>query len=221
MLTSRTGRKVLLGLILICLTAAASNSLALENLGIIGGISGTSLEGDQPRDFRFDAGTGFAAGALFEFALADDVLLSLQPGYLYSRTDIVYKDRSAGVERDSLSLDVGWVVLPVLARIFSDTGTLFATGGFDLAWVVGGNFGDGQVDEPASSILRNLDVAAIVGAGVSLPVGRYRITGEVRYRQGLINSAKNDQEEDEALPKRFRFAGFQFQAGLILPLGGP
>lgn len=221
MLTSRTGRKVLLGLILVCMTGAASSALALENLGIIGGISGTSLEGDQPRDFSFDPGAGFAAGALFEFALADDVLLSLQPGYLYSRTDIVYKDRFAGVERDSLSLDVGWVVLPVLARIFSDTGTLFATGGFDLAWVVGGNFGDGQVDEPASSILRNLDVAAIVGAGVSLPVGRYRITGEVRYRQGLINSAKNDQEEDEALPKRFRFAGFQFQAGLILPLGGP
>ena len=221
MLTSRTGRKVLLGLILICLTTAASNALALENLGIIGGISGTSLEGDQPRDFSFDPGTGFAVGALVEFALTDDVLLSLQPGYLYSRTDITYKDRSAGVERDSLSLDVDWVVLPVLARIFSDNGTLFATGGFDLAWVVGGNFGDGQVDKPASSILRNLDVAAIVGVGVSLPVGRYRITGEVRYRQGLINSAKNDTEEDESLPKRFRFAGFQLQAGLILPLGGP
>ena len=79
----------------------------------------------------------------------------------------------------------------------------------------------GAVDVPASSFLKEVDVAAVFGVGLTFPVGRYELTGELRYRQGLVNMARESLGSRlDTLPPRFRFAGFQLQVGLMLPWGG-
>jgi hypothetical protein len=213
----RAARILLIALAL----ALAFPALALENLGLVVGLDRTELQGDEPPNFRYKADSGYLVGAVVEFSLGRDVLLSLQPGYLHSRTDIAYKDKRAGVVRDSLKLDVDWFVLPVVARIKSSSGALFATGGLDFAWAMGGGISDGATETAADTFIREVNLSAIVGAGLEFRAGRNRITAELRYRQGLVNSARNDEGTTlSALPTRFRFAGFQLQAGYLIPLGG-
>ena len=209
-------------LLIVLLLAAASPTLALENLGMVVGVDRTELSGDAPQDLKYKPDTGYLIGAVVEFRLTRDVLLSIQPSYLHSKTAITYKDKDAGVTRDSLFLDVDWLVVPVVARIRANEGVLYATGGLDFAWAFGGGLSGGTVDEPADSFIRNVDVSAVIGVGLEFPVGGNHIITELRYRQGLINAAKNEQDIDgDGLPARFRFAGFQLTAGFLFSLGGP
>ena len=204
------------------LLGAISPTLALDNLGIVAGLDRTELAGDEPPDFRFTSESGYLVGAVVEFALTREVLLSIQPSYLHTRTGLAYKDRGAGVLRDSLALDIDWFVLPVVARIKANEGVLYGVGGFEFAWAMNGGLSGGAEEEPAESFIRDIDVAAIVGVGLEFPAGRNGITAELRYCQGLLNSANNDADlSGSTLPKRFRFAGLQLVAGFLFSLGGP
>lgn len=66
--------------------------------------------------------------------------------------------------------------------------------------------------------LTDFDLAVIFGVGRMFPVGRPRITAEIRYSQSLFNLAGDATGQD--LPVRFRASGFQLLAGVLLPLGG-
>jgi len=200
--------------------AATAPASALEAVGLTVGVDRTKMSGDEPPNFRLQQGTGFKVGAIVEFTLADDVRLSLQTGYQRTATKLGFKDKATGDVRDSLDLDVDWINVPVILRI-ETSHSLFATGGLDLAFLTGGGITGGGSDVPAESFLKDVDLAAIFGVGVAFPVGRYELTGELRYRQGLVNLARENLGERLAtVPPRFRFAGFQLQVGLTLPWGG-
>ncbi|RKZ14468.1 hypothetical protein DRQ50_08920, partial [bacterium] len=207
------GPAALLALVLVL--AATVPATAIENLGFVVGVDRTQLAGDEPKDFSYQQEIGFLVGAVVEFGLARDILLSIQPGYLHTRTGIAYKDKDLGEKRDSLSLDLDWIVVPVLARIKSQNSVFYATGGLDFAVGIGGGLTDGQQEVPMETFIRELDVAALIGAGIELPVSRYLLTIELRYRQGLLNLANDDlADNQDGLPARFRLAGMQFQVGL-------
>ncbi len=216
--TRHTGSILLIALLL----AAVAPALALENLGIVVGVDRTELSGDEPQNFKFQPDTGYLVGAVVEFALTRDVLLSIQPSYLHTKTGLAYKDQQAGVLRDSLALDVDWLVVPVVARVMANDGTLYATGGLDFAWAMGGGLSGGTGEMEAESFLGNIGVSAVIGVGLEFPAGRNRILAELRYRQGLLNAAQSDAVFDgNTLPARFRFAGIQLMAGFLFSLGGP
>jgi len=155
-----------------------------------------------------------------EFSLGRDLLLSLQPGYRHTETGISYKDRQAGVVRDSVRLKADWLVLPVVVRV-GGRGAFYATGGLDFAIGINGGLEGGEEGIAIGDLVQDVDMAALVGVGFEVPSGRFRITGEVRYRQGLLNAARSADPETDTVPSRFRFSGWQLQAGLLLPMGGP
>ncbi len=210
----------LLAVLLLVATIGAVPAAALENLGVIVGLDRANLEGDEPSGFKFQTKTGYLAGAVVEFSLGRDMLLSLQPGYRHTETGIGYKDRQAGVVRDSVRLKADWLVLPVVVRI-GGRGAFFATGGLDFAIGLSGGLEGGEEGIAIGDLVRDVDMAALVGVGIELPAGRFRFTGEFRYRQGLLNAARNADPETDTVPSRFRFSGWQLQAGLLLPMGGP
>ena len=216
--TRHTGFILLIALLL----AAAAPAVALENLGVVVGIDRTELSGDEPQEFKFQTDTGYLVGAVVEFALTRDVLLSIQPSYLHTKTGLAYKDQEAGVLRDSLALDIDWLVVPVVARIKANESALYATGGLDFAWAMGGGLSGGTGEEEAESFIRDISVSVVFGVGLEFPVGRNRILTELRYRQGLLNAARSDAVFDgTTLPARYRFAGIQLMAGFLFSLGGP
>lgn len=216
--TRHTGFILLIALLL----AAAAPAVALENLGVVVGIDRTELSGDEPQEFKFQTDTGYLVGAVVEFALTRDVLLSIQPSYLHTKTGLAYKDQEAGVLRDSLALDIDWLVVPVVARIKANESALYATGGLDFAWAMGGGLSGGTGEEEAESFIRDISVSVVFGVGLEFPVGRNSILTELRYRQGLLNAARSDAVFDgTTLPARYRFAGIQLMAGFLFSLGGP
>jgi len=65
-----------------------------------------------------------------------------------------------------------------------------------------------------------VNVGALFGFGVVFPVGRPRITTELRYVQGLVNLSGAEQGLIQELPDRFYSSGLQIMAGILFPLGG-
>jgi len=63
-------------------------------------------------------------------------------------------------------------------------------------------------------------VAVLFGAGGLIPIGRPVLTLEARYSQSLTNLNEGVILSSTNLPARFRSSGFQFLAGMLLPLGG-
>jgi hypothetical protein len=65
-----------------------------------------------------------------------------------------------------------------------------------------------------------VDVGALFGFGVVFPVGRPKLTTELRYVQGLVNLSNDSGDASTALPDRFHSGGLELMAGILFPLGG-
>ena len=77
-------------------------------------------------------------------------------------------------------------------------------------------------DEDVSDLVKDFDIAINFGVGGQFPIGLPRLTIEARYTQSLYNisDVSVDIGADELIPTRFRSSGFEFLAGIWIPLGG-
>jgi hypothetical protein len=161
-------------------------------VGAFGGVDMTNLSGDAPAKTKYRSETGFAAGAVGEFRIAKDVWLSLQPTWLQRGTKIAFAVEGEEEAVDSLKVAANYLTL-ASATDSEDIGDTF----------------------------RPIDLSAVFAFGVMLPVGRPRLTIELRYSQSIINTASSDQDpEVYSLPPRFRWSGLQLFAGFLYPFGG-
>ncbi|HTO90292.1 MAG TPA: hypothetical protein VMJ70_04110, partial [Candidatus Sulfotelmatobacter sp.] len=77
------------------------------------------------------------------------------------------------------------------------------------------------LDEDVKSSFSKVDVGAVLGFGVVIPVGRPRLTTELRYLQGLVNlSGEESASPIRNLPDRFHSNGWQLTAAILFPFGG-
>ena len=185
------------------------------------GTSISSLSGDTPANISMGKSTGFAAGLIGEFRLAEDVWLSLQPMYFQrgASTKISVSGQAEPLEGPSLSLD--YLVVPILARIMAGNERTYVVGGVNPGFLLDSTWHDGSTSEDLSSAFNSFDLAASIGFGMLVPVGQPTLSLEFRYEQSILNLASSGREEqDDGLPARFRSKGFQLMAGLLWPLGG-
>ena len=189
-------------------------------IGATGGLSRMSLSGDTPDDASYTAKTGFSAGLIGEYALTADIHLSLQPSYTSRGTGIAY-DVGEADPRDSLSLRLDYLSVPVMARFLSAGGFWFVNGGFDLSFLLDASLEDVNAGgtKDVTSALNSVDLMMLVGVGGIVNADPVRITLELRFSQGLINAGSGEQlSEAYGIPTRFRYSGFQLLVGVILPL---
>jgi hypothetical protein len=189
-------------------------------IGVLGGLDMSDLSGDAPPRVSYASRTGFAAGIIGEFDITDDVKLSLQPMFLQKGARIGIAVPGEEEPRDSLDLRLDYVTLPVLFKIVAGNGVTYAAGGIDLGYLLDATLSEGDQKSDVSDFLKRIDLAADFGFGVQLPIGSPFLTLELRYSQSILNLAKPGQgPEGDSLPVRFRSTGFQFLAGVLLPLG--
>jgi hypothetical protein len=189
-------------------------------LGPTGGLSRTSLSGDAPDNASYTSLIGFSAGLVGEYALTDDIRLSIQPSYVRRGTGVAF-DVGEEELRDSLELSLGYFSLPVMARFMSEKKTFFVNGGFDVGVLVDASLSDvnagGKVD--VKKFINGLDLMMLFGVGWSVEVAPAFLTFELRYTQSLLNAGKNDQlATTVGIPVRFRSSGLQLLAGVLFPL---
>jgi len=192
-----------------------------QRLGIVGGLNRAGIQGDAPLNTQYSGATGFLAGVVFEFSVAQDVFVSFQPQYARRTTGIAFAIEGEEQPRDSLDVALSYVTLPVLAKVQALHGRTYVTGGFDVGMLLDAKLRGRGPDEDIKTVLNDLDVAALFGFGVVFPLGAPQLTVELRYSQSLLNlSAGGMGLSGAALPDRFRAGGFQLLAGMLVRLGG-
>ncbi len=189
-------------------------------VGATGGMTRMHLSGDAPDNGSYTSLMGFSAGVICEYALTDDIRLSVQPSYVRRGTGVAF-DVGAEDPRDSLELSLGYFSIPVMARFISPRGFWFVNGGLDCGFLMNASLSDlnagGTVD--VKNFVNSLDLMMIVGAGVLIEVAPASLNFELRYNQSLLNAGSSDQLAAKVgVPVRFRSAGFQFLAGVLFPL---
>jgi hypothetical protein len=218
-----SGRCRLLALLLAAHIASPIASPAQVNLGFSVGINSSGLSGDAPSGVSYTGSTNFLAGVVADFGVADDVWISVQPGYVGRGTGIAFKIDGQEEPQDSLTLSLDYLALPVLLKVVTGNGKVYVTSGLDLSYLLSANLtpvsgGDGADVKDA---FKTVSAGVIFGVGAMFPIGRPRITVEGRYTQSLTNDAEPARDENGSeIPLRFRSTGLQLLVGLLIPLGG-
>jgi hypothetical protein len=189
-------------------------------LGATAGAGSTKLSGDVPDDGSYTSKIGFSAGLIGEYALWDDIHLSVQPSYVSRGTGLAF-DVGEVDPRDSLELTLDYVSFPVFARFLAPGRTWFVNGGLDLGFLLKGSLTNVPADRTVDvkDLLNSVDLMMIIGVGGTIHLDPALLTIELRYGQSLINAGSNDQlAANIGLPPRFRSTGFQLLAGVMFPL---
>jgi len=205
-------------LVLLFLTLVAAQASADGAIGIYGGLNNAKLSGDTPSNTSYGGKTGLVFGVMGEFRIAKDVMLGLHPMYIQkgaTPTIAPITDDGDPIEND-LSMD--YFSLPVLVKIESGNGVTYVTGGLDLAFLMDASLTTPLGESDVKDLLQDIDLSMVFGFGAKIPLGAPLLTLEFRYNQSLLNVADMELGQQD-LPVRFRSSGFQFLAGLILPLG--
>jgi len=189
-------------------------------VGVTAGASSTSLSGNTPENGSYTSKLGFSAGLMGEYALTDDIHLSVQPSYVRRGTGVAFDVGTADM-RDSLGLTLDYLSIPVLARFLTPGGTLFINGGLDLSVLLHASLTDvnagGSVD--VQNLINDLDLLMILGVGWDVHWGPALLSIELRYGQSLFNAGANDQLAASAgISPRFRSSGFQLLAAVLFSL---
>lgn len=201
--------------------AVGASSAAAQRIGAFGGLNRAGIRGDAPAGAEYSSATGWLAGVILELPVATDVLLSVQPTYARRVTGIAFAIRGEEQPRDSLDVTLAYLSMPVLVKVEAAGGRTFVTGGVDVGVLLDATLAGRGPDEDLAPALTSVDLAAQLGVGVTFPVGRPRLTVELRYAQSLLNLAAGGAAAGGgSLPDRFRTNGFALLAGVLLPLGG-
>lgn len=208
----------------VLILALAPPAEAQIRIGAYGGITRSSLSGDAPSDAEYRTRTGPVIGALVEIPVADNVLLSVQPAWKQRGTKIAVDVEGEDERQDSLSLGLSYASIPLLMKIETAGGKVFVNSGVDVGFLLDASLSpvEGDGEEDVSELIEDFDLAVNFGVGGQFPIGLPRLTIEARYTQSLINisNVSVDIGAQDLIATRFRSSGFEFLAGIWIPLGG-
>lgn len=208
-------------LIAILLLIAVPAGAAEWHLGIQGGMSTSSFSGDKPSKTKYTGYKGLLLGAVADVQVASDAWLSLQPSFQQRGTNSEVSVSGQVEPVPGFSVELDYLALPVLLRVFSDNGRTYAVGGVNIGYLLRAEVQqpDGM-EQDIEADLRRWDLSADFGFGVMFPVRKSRLNVEIRYEQGILNLVRNDKDAEVPIPTRVRHSGFQLLAGFQFPLGG-
>jgi hypothetical protein len=219
-MTLRAARLALATLLAAGLALGAATARATA-VGAMFGVNSGGISGDAPQDAEYTDRAGGIAGVQCEFGIARDILLSLQPMYVRRGTGITVADATSSSQERDLELALDYVAVPVVAKFAGLGGRTYFAGGVDVAFLSGATLFDDTAETDVKDRFNGVDVGALLGFGVVVPVGRPKLTVEARYVLGLMDLGDNAGAATPNLPDRFHSTGMQLTAGILLPLGRP
>jgi len=208
-------------LVTVLTLGGASAAGAQIAVGAVLGVNRTGISGDNPDKTSYTAKGAPIVGLVLEIPVAKDVAIVFQPGYRQLKAVIGFEVDGQEEPVDSLDLKLAYVSVPVLVKVITSGGKWYVTSGLDFGFLSSASIGtiSGSEETDVKDLLTEFDLAVIFGVGRMFPVGRPKITAEIRYSQSLLNLSNQTAGAND-LPVRFRASGFQLMAGVLLPLGG-
>ena len=228
----RSGSAV--GAALRCVVAAVGASFALTLttpadaqaqwvVGAQGGLSAFSVAGDAPEDASYGRQIRGMASAVLGYRFGSSVVLRIEPGLMQKGASVSYDVDGIEDPVDSLSVNLDYLSVPIVAQVFTPGGRGFVTTGLDLGFLSTATVSavEGDAEEDVKDRLESTDVSWIFGVGGLVFRGSPEVSLELRYSQSLIKVLEGDPDGSaSALPSGLRSSGFQLIAGVAWRLGG-
>jgi hypothetical protein len=205
------------------ITAVAAPAAAFSGkLGVqLAGVS-NQLTGELPDEGNWTSRSGLGYGLVFDWNIAPDIALSLQPGVTprHSRQEF----KSGGQVIGRFDYDINYFSLPLLLRVTGDPVGVrgFVTAGLDLGFLMDASLDTGADTEDITDQFNDRTIGALFGAGVMVPLGRNHLTFELRYCQGLNDMITRDGDEAAAgfASPSIKYRSISLLAGFLFSLGG-
>ena len=200
-------------MILLCAPPAHGQT----SVGVLLGLSSSSLGGDAPDRGTFTAKGGLVVGLSGELHIGDGLWLIAQPQYVGRGTGVAFAVRGEEEPRDSLALSLDYVSVPVGLKVVTRNGLFYVSSVLDFGFLTGATLSNGSADRDVSTAVKDIDLAVGLGIGTGFSLGSPYMTVELRYVQSILNLPEEDASiDDDDFPKRFRASGLQIVAGLHL-----
>ena len=145
--------------------------------------------------------------------------LSIQPGFTRRQTGIAFEIPGEDEPRDSLSVRLDYLTVPMLVKVFSGSGRTYVAGGLEVGWALSSTLSGAGAPVDLADAVRDFDVAGVFAFGVTFPIGAPRLVTELRYVQSLVNASTGEGADETVGPVRFRSRGLELTLGITFPLG--
>jgi hypothetical protein len=201
-------------LLLVLSTPALAH--AQFRLGISAELNRHSFGGVAPDDAAYESNFGAGFAAILEYRVHNDVVLSLQPGWLQKGANIVFNEDEEPDSVETFVVEQTWVTIPLYFRIDSDNRGLYAGGGISLDLLLDSTIEHDGVESDNKAFFEDTDVVYQFAAGYMHSWGKRTWFLEARYMQGLtsINSSARTTAGDVYVAD-FKSIGARFVAGII------
>ncbi len=193
----------------------SQTSQAQINIGIHAGLNPMNISGDVPSNSKYKSSGGYLVGANIDFRIADEVLLSLQPGLSQFGVNIQYLDKTTNLYEDSVKLDFQYTDLPVQLNIVSKNKRFYFSSGFTISSLLSAT-ATSDTETDISDDLNPVNFAVNFGLTYLIPIGKPFLFIEARYAQGVTNIT-NIETEGSYIP-RVKSSGWLLRTGIQFPL---
>lgn len=192
-------------------------------VGAQAGLPAFTVAGSAPEGAGYGRQTRIMASGVLGYRIGSSLVLRLEPGFIQKGAGVAYDVDGIEEPVDSLSLNLDYVSVPIVAQVFTPGGRGFVTFGFDYSTLSSATLSTvgGDREEDVKDLLRSSDVSMLFGAGGLVRRGQPEVALELRYAQSLGKVLEQGSGGPAAgLPDGLRSSGFQFTAGVSWRLGG-
>jgi hypothetical protein len=212
--------RVLFVIVIAAGIAARTNAAQAATVGAQLGLDRNGVDGDSPPNSQYTDKVGLIAGIQGEFVFARDLSLSLQPSFVQKKSGVLIAPSTRGASATELDLSFDYISVPVVVKFGMAGGRTYVAGGVTVDFLTAATLSGLGSDRDVTSAYNSTGFGAVLGFGVVFPVGRTRLTTELRFVQGIANMTTGEAAAAAgALAPRLHSNGWELIVGDLLQAG--
>jgi hypothetical protein len=194
------------------------NSFGQFDASIWCGLNNASFGGNPPEDAKYESIYGLCFGADLNYQLTEDVIISFEPSFNQTGSDIVFgnEDRILDTVK-TFTIKQNYFGLGLIFKI--DTKRFYVGAGLSFQLLTSANLEYESAENDIKDRFLNYDVVSFFNVGYKIPVGTPNLFIELRYIQGLLNINSDESElNSEIYIANFKSSGLKLSVGITFPI---
>ena len=195
-----------------------NNSFAQFDASVWAGVNSSHFGGNPPKYANYESIYGLSFGADLDYHLTKDVVISLEPSFSQTGSDIVF-----GNEENLFDTVITYTVkqnyfgLGLLFKI--NTERFYVGAGTSFQLLSSANLEQGSTEIDIKDKFLDYDIVGFFNVGYKIPVGSPTLFIELRYLQGLLSIySGNTENNSETYIANFKSSGLRLSMGIMFPL---
>jgi len=213
----------MLAMVVAAAAAGPREASAQWIVGLQGGLPAYTVAGDAPEGAAYTRGIRLMVAGVLGYQFSSSFALRVEPGLIQRGTGVQYEVDGVEEPVDSLTLNLDYVSVPIVAEVFTPGGRGFATLGLDVGFLSSATLAttNGAEEADVKDLLESTDLALLFGVGGLVRRSQPEVALQLRYSQSLGRVFDGTVGGvASSIPQGLRFSGLQLTAGVSWRLGG-